>query len=233
MFRQLGIKSVKLYTNNPEKMKALQPIVKETAALASVANERNAAYLKTKIEKLNHKTVLDTFQVPAPQIDASRLRIGIVFTLWNQYYVDELLRRAESELGRQGATAIKVSVPGALELIGGARAMIRKNAPDAVIVLGVMIRGSSDVYEVSCNAVMTGLTNMNANQDIPIISGLLMCQNEDQAHQRSHGPSNAGKALAETAIHMGSMKLNADVERYGESDVASYEFQRQRSPVSP
>merc|ERR1719414_842365 len=98
-----------------------------------------------------------------------------------------------------------MAVPGACELISGARAIIRQARPDAVIVLGVLIRGASDLYDATCSAVMTGLTELNANQDTPVVMGLLMCQNEGQAHERSHGPNNPAKAWAETALHMASL----------------------------
>merc|ERR1719401_2331191 len=60
VFRDLGLKSIKLFTNNPEKMKALECISTEVVALASVACEQNARYLQTKRERLNHRTVLET-----------------------------------------------------------------------------------------------------------------------------------------------------------------------------
>merc|ERR1719401_761656 len=59
VFRHLGLKSIRLFTNNPEKMKALECITQEVAALASVACEQNARYLQTKRERLNHRTVLE------------------------------------------------------------------------------------------------------------------------------------------------------------------------------
>merc|ERR1711904_292373 len=89
--------------------------------------------------------------------------------------------------------------------------MIKKSKPDAVIVLGVLIRGSSNVYEATCNSVMTGLTELNANQDVPVIVGLLMCRDEDQANERSHGTFNPAKAWAETALHMAAISMDANV----------------------
>merc|ERR1712217_679605 len=76
---------------------------------------------------------------------------------------------------------------------------------------------------VTCNAVMVGLTELNASQDVPIIlGGLLMCRDEGQAHERSHGCGNPAKAVAETAIHMASMCAASEKKRI--------EFSRQSSP---
>mmetsp|Transcript_62670 Transcript_62670/g.136096 ORF Transcript_62670/g.136096 Transcript_62670/m.136096 type:complete len:565 (-) Transcript_62670:121-1815(-) len=209
VFRDLGIKSVKLYTNNPDKVSALRPITSEVVALASVPGERNLAYLRTKRERLNHRTVLETFKLPTPTLDVNKTSIGVVYTTWNKYYVDELLRATEQELEQKGVQHTKLAVPGSCELISGARAIIRRSRPDAVVVLGVLIRGSSDLYEATCSAVMTGLTELNATQDTPIILGILMCRDEDQAHERSHGPINPAKAWAATAVHMASINQGA------------------------
>eukprot|EP00438_Fugacium_kawagutii_P034742 Skav230826 [mRNA] locus=scaffold851:644087:652955:- [translate_table: standard] len=48
---QEGIKSVSLYTNNPDKMSALQSITKEVVSLPSVPCEQNMGYLKTKKDR--------------------------------------------------------------------------------------------------------------------------------------------------------------------------------------
>lgn len=205
VLRDLGVKSVSLYTNNPDKMSALQSITKEVVAMPSVPCERNIGYLKTKKDRLNHRTVLETFKLPELSLPPSQLRIGIIYAMWNQYFVDELRLAAEAELERCRVEVLKMAVPGALELVSGARITLRHHKPDAVIVIGVLIKGSSDLYDRSCNAVMTGLTELNAIQDTPIIVGLLMCQNEEQASERSHGPNNPAKAWAQTSLHMASL----------------------------
>jgi len=210
VFRDLGLKSIRLFTNNPDKIQALTPITHSTAALASIACPQNLGYLTTKRERLNHKTVLETFKLPETKLgDPSKVKVGVVYTTWNSFYVDELLREAAKQLDSAGARHVKLAVPGACELISGARAMIRKHKPDAVIVIGVLIRGSSDVYEATCTSVMAGLTELNAHQDVPITVGLLMCRDEDQAHERSHGPGNPAKALAETALTMAAITMDA------------------------
>lgn len=210
VLQDLGLRTIRLFTNNPLKSGGvLSKIVKDVAALPSVENERNRAYLQTKRERMNHRTVLETFKLPPPVLDVAKAVIGVVFTTWNEYYVKELVSAAEARLEREGVRSNKLAVPGACELISGARAVIRQSKPDAVIVIGVLIRGSSDIYDATCNAVMTGLTELNANQDTPIVMGLLMCQNEGQAHDRSHGPNNPAKAWAETALHMASLSASS------------------------
>jgi len=212
VIRLLGVKSVRLYTNNPDKMQALEPITKEVIALASVPCERNMFYLNTKLRKLKHRTVLETFKLPPMNAEASKVRIGVVYAMWNKYFVDELLREAEMELDRKGVQHSKMAVPGANELISGARALLKRRCFDSIIVLGLLIRGSTDLYEATCGAVMTGLTELNASQDTPVITGVLMCRDEDQAHERTHGKDNPAKAWADTALHMALISKGEHVD---------------------
>ncbi|CAJ1380410.1 unnamed protein product, partial [Effrenium voratum] len=153
VLKDLGVRNIHLYTNNPDKMTALHSMTKEVVAIPSVPCEQSMAYLKTKKERLHHRTVLETFKLPEPSLEPSNLRIGIVYAMWNQYFVDELRNAAETELQRSGSQILKMAVPGALELVSGARITLRHHKPDAIIVIGVLIKGSSDIYERSCNAV--------------------------------------------------------------------------------
>lgn len=213
----MGVKSVNLYTNNPEKISALKPMTSEVVPMVSVAGERNIGYLSTKRRRLGHQTVLNqtvlqTFKLPTPKVDTSSANIGIVYTTWNQYYVNELKQVVEDGLRSAGVTPSMLSVPGSTDLISGARAMLKMSKPQAVIVLGVLIRGSSDLYDATCSAVMNGLTHLNASQDVPIVQGLLMCRDEDQAHERSHGSGNPAKAWADTALHMATLSAQFGIE---------------------
>lgn len=203
--KQLGIKSIALYTNNPEKISALEAITTEVVAMASVACERNIKYLNTKKQRLNHRTVLETFKLPQPPVDMSETRIGVVYTTWNQYYVDELVKVADKRLKDANVRSVRLAVPGANELISGARALLRQAKVDAIIVVGVLIKGNSDIYDATCSAVMAGLTQLNASQDTPIVLGVLMCHDDEQASERSHGSENPAKAWAETALHMATL----------------------------
>jgi GTP cyclohydrolase II len=204
VLQQLGVRSVKLFTNNPDKSKALGSMVSEVAAIASVPNEHSMKYLRTKLERMAHKTVLDTFQLPTPTVDLSKFIVGIVHTTWNDSFVGRVVEGVESALSQRSVRAVKLTVPGAADLVGGCRAMIRRERPHAVVALGMLIKGSSDMYDVSCMAVMSALTSLNASQDTPIVSGLLMCRDETQADERTKD-SKLGPALAESVIHMATL----------------------------
>lgn len=206
VLQHIGMRSICLFTNNPEKVTEFAQLTAEVQALPSIPCPRNLGYLQTKQAKCGHRTVLETFKLPEPKEQVVlKAKVGIVYTSWNEYFVNELLREAQSTLKDRVAKVTKMKVPGASELVSGARAMLKKNKPDAVIVLGVLIRGASDTYEPTCNAVVNGLTSLNASQDVPVIQGLLMCRDDEQARERSHGSNNPARAWAETAIHMVSI----------------------------
>jgi len=218
--RHIGVKSISLFTNNPEKVNEFADLTAEVKALPSVPCQRNLGYLQTKAAKCGHRTVLETFKLPKPkETIVAKAKIGIVYTSWNSYFVNELVRNAENALIEAGSKKVKMKVPGASELVSGARAMIKKCKPDAVIVLGVVIRGASDSYDFTCGALVEGLMQLNATQDVPVIQGLLMCRDEEQARERSHGPNNAARAWAETALHMVSIIQDSDVEDDDEDDL--------------
>merc|ERR1719387_1893719 len=94
--QHIGVKSISLFTNNPEKMREFSEIVAEVKPLPSVPCQRNLGYLQTKAAKCGHRTVLETFKLPKPkETIVAKAKIGIVYTSWNEYYVNELLKEAE------------------------------------------------------------------------------------------------------------------------------------------
>lgn len=63
VLQQLGVQSIKLYTNNPEKVEALRPLAREVRPLKTVPNKHNVTYLQTKRDRLNHKTILSELPI--------------------------------------------------------------------------------------------------------------------------------------------------------------------------
>jgi 3,4-dihydroxy 2-butanone 4-phosphate synthase/GTP cyclohydrolase II len=210
---QLGIVSVNLYTNNPLKIEAMKPLVSKVSALGTIPEAENLGYLQTKEKRMNHKTVLSTLHLPELKGPVGQFTVGIVHTSWNESYVQSLLISTKQELELAGVNVVTLNVPGAFDLIGGARIMHRKNKNvHAIVALGLLLKGDSDQHEHMCSAVANGLGILNTTLDVPVISGVLMCKNEDQAQERCFGKQNSGVALARTAVHL--VTLNADAEVY-------------------
>lgn len=208
--KHLGVQSVTLYSNNPEKVEALRPIIAQVVRLPSQPLEQNRRYLECKAEKCGHRTILQTFQLPQICLP-STTSVGVVYTKWNDYYVQPLPDSCTRALEKVGVEISAMAVPGATEIVSGARSMLRKRRPDAVICIAVLIRGSTDQHEMVGNAVCQGITTLNAAQDVPIVQGVLMCRDEKQARERSISEGNHGAVWAKTALMM--VSYNEDEEK--------------------
>eukprot|EP00397_Hematodinium_sp_SG-2012_P021150 GEMP01021829.1.p1 GENE.GEMP01021829.1~~GEMP01021829.1.p1 ORF type:complete len:564 (+),score=106.28 GEMP01021829.1:64-1755(+) len=206
ILNDIGVRSIKLYTNNPAKVLALSSIIESTATLASVPTRDNLNYLQTKVDRMGHATVLSTFDILTPpgvgqQKAGKESTIAIVSTIWNEYYVKPIVEECVAWLRKNNIRVLLRTVPGALDLVSGARTMVNKHDPGAVIALGVLMQGASDTYQHTCSAVLNGISSLNANQDVPIVAQVLMVKNDEQAKERAF-EEQLGAALAKSALSM-------------------------------
>lgn len=139
---------------------------------------------------------------PRLEIDGSGLRVVVIAASWHQQVMDGLLAGARSALDAAGATVEVVRVPGSFELpVAAARAAA--SAPDAVVALGVVIRGGTPHFDYVCQAATSGLTDVGARTGVPIGFGVLTCDNEQQALDRAGLPDSTedkGREAAEAAL---------------------------------
>ncbi|UYM05233.1 6,7-dimethyl-8-ribityllumazine synthase [Solicola gregarius] len=136
-------------------------------------------------------------------LDASRLRISVVAASWHDQVMDGLLAGATSALGEMGiAEPEVVRVPGSFELPVVARQLARLGR-DAVIALGVVIRGGTPHFEYVSAATTDGLSRVALDTGVPIGFGLLTCDDEQQALDRAGLPDSSedkGREAAEAAV---------------------------------
>ncbi len=119
--------------------------------------------------------------------EATGLRVGIVATSWHADITDTLLERAVALATAAGAsTPTVVRVPGAIELPVVAQALATSH--DAVVALGVVIRGGTPHFEYVCDSVTAGLTRVALDSGVPVGNGVLTCDTVEQAVERSGGP---------------------------------------------
>lgn len=137
---------------------------------------------------------------------AEEMKFGIVVSEWNEEVTGALLEGAINTLKRHGALEENImvkTVPGSFELTFGVNQMMEYTDVDAVIALGCVIQGETPHFDYVCSGVTQGLTQMNIDNDIPIIFGLLTTLNMQQAKDRSGGKlGNKGDECAITAIKM-------------------------------
>ncbi len=137
---------------------------------------------------------------------AEDMSFGIVVSEWNSNVTDSLLEGAVESLVKHGAKNSNIEifhVPGSFELIAGAKMMLRKHHPDAIICLGSVIRGDTPHFDYVCSGTTQGIAQLNLDNDIPFIFGLLTTDNLQQALDRCGGKlGNKGTECAITAIKM-------------------------------
>ena len=123
-------------------------------------------------------------------VDAAGLTLGIVATTWHGELTEQLLERAVEAAVRSGVpNPTVVRAPGAVELPVVAQALADRH--DAVVALGVVIRGGTPHFEYVCDAVTAGLTRVALDAGKPVGNGVLTCDTEQQARDRSGLPGSA------------------------------------------
>ena len=144
--------------------------------------------------------------------DAAGLRVGIVATRWNSAVTDLLLERALDVCRRAGTVApTVVRAPGAVELPVVAQQLASDH--DAVVALGLVVRGGTPHFDYVCDAVTAGLTRVALDSGVPIGNGVLTCDTMAQAVARSGGPDatedkggEAAAAALDTALVLRSLR---------------------------
>jgi 6,7-dimethyl-8-ribityllumazine synthase len=126
----------------------------------------------------------------ARPVDARNLTLAIVATRWHERITEALLESAErtaKECGVDEPTVVRVS--GAVELPVVAQALAKGH--DAVVALGVVIRGGTPHFDYVCDAVTAGLTRVALDSHTPVGNGVLTCDTEQQALDRAGLPDSA------------------------------------------
>ena len=123
----------------------------------------------------------------APQahdVDGHGLRVAVVATRWHERVTEGLIAGAQRALrDAKVEDAPVVRVPGAFELPIAAKAFAHQRY-DAVVALGVVIRGGTPHFDYVCRAVTDGLTRVALDAGVPVGFGVLTCDDEAQALDR-------------------------------------------------
>lgn len=121
---------------------------------------------------------------PTTTTDASGLRAVIVAASWHTEVMDGLVRGALRGAADCGLTDVGVvRVPGTFELPVAAARLAEDH--DAVVALGVVIRGGTPHFDYVCQAATVGLTEVAVRTGVPVGFGVLTCDDEQQALDRA------------------------------------------------
>ena len=132
-------------------------------------------------------------------------RVAIVASRYNARYVNSMLRTAKAELAKAKVAAEVVRVPGAFEMPAVASTLARRltNPIDAILCLGVILRGETTHAENIAQAVTGSLAQLQVEHSLPVIHEVLLLENVQQARERClDARHNRGIEAARTAIEM-------------------------------
>jgi 6,7-dimethyl-8-ribityllumazine synthase len=141
---------------------------------------------------------------PTLETDGTGLTITIVSGLWHNRIADGLFAGAQRVLDASGATVTIVQVPGSFELPVAAKVALESGA-DAVVALGVIVRGETPHFEYVSAAATDGLTRVALDTGKPVGFGVLTVDDEQQGLDRAGLPDSkedVGGRAAEAAIAM-------------------------------
>lgn len=141
---------------------------------------------------------MSTAGIPEITADGSGLTVTVVASQWHQVVMDGLIAGARRALDASGAASTLIRVPGSFELPVAAQAALRTGA-DAVVALGVVIRGGTPHFDYVCSATSQGLTRVALDTGKAVGFGLLTCDTEQQALDRAGLPGSVEDKGAEAA----------------------------------
>lgn len=141
---------------------------------------------------------------PSITTDGSGLRVVVVAASWHTTVMDGLLAGSRRALAAAGVTDVReIRVPGTFELPVAAARVARSGEVDAVVALGVVIRGGTPHFEYVCQAATLGLTDVAVATGVPVGFGVLTCDDDAQALDRAGLPGShedKGAEAAEAAV---------------------------------
>lgn len=140
------------------------------------------------------------------ELQAKGLRFCVVVSRFNDFITERLLEGAKDCLLRHGADEKDIDVvrvPGAFEIPLIAKIMAKKNAYNAIICLGTVIRGATPHFEYVAAEVSKGIAQVSLEAGIPVAFGVITADTIEQAIERAGSKAgNKGWDAALTAIEM-------------------------------
>jgi 6,7-dimethyl-8-ribityllumazine synthase len=154
-----------------------------------------------------------------PGHDAHGRRFALVASRFNESHVRRLVDAAVETLRSRGATddALELTwVPGAYELPLAAQWAATSGRFDAVLALGVVIRGETEHFRLVADAASEGLMRVMLDTGVPVLNGVLAAYDAEQAAARTGGAlGNRGSEIALAAVQMAALRAMAQGTKSG------------------
>lgn len=141
---------------------------------------------------------------PSLTVDATGRRVAIIAGSWHQQVMAGLIAGAEQTLEAAHAAHTLITVAGSFEIPLAAQAALAQDY-DAVVCLGVIVRGETPHFDFVASAVTEGLTRVQLDAGKPVGFGILTVDDDAQALDRAglEGSSESkGQEAAEAALHL-------------------------------
>jgi 6,7-dimethyl-8-ribityllumazine synthase len=133
-------------------------------------------------------------------------RYAIIVSRWNGFFAEQLLAGARDTLVRHGAREEDLTVvrcPGSFEIPQVADRLARRDAFDAIVCLGVLIRGATPHFDYIASEATKGIGAVATEHGVVVTYGVITCDTLEQAVERSGSKAgNKGAEAAEAAIEM-------------------------------
>ena len=133
------------------------------------------------------------------------MRLGIVASRFNEALASQLLERARREADRLGAQVSVLQVPGALEIPLALQWLAQSRRFDALVAVGVVVRGETYHFEVVANESARGVADVALDFGVPVGNGILTTEDEAQAEARLDKGAEAVRVALEMARLKGSL----------------------------
>lgn len=153
-------------------------------------------------------------QIIEGNLVASGLKIAIISSRWNHFIGDRLLEGSLDAIKRHGGNLDDVTivhVPGCFEIPLAVQRVAKTGKFDAVVALGVLIRGSTPHFDYISAECTKGIASASMDTGVPISYGVLTCDTIEQAIERAGTKAgNKGHEAAMAAVEMANIFRELD-----------------------
>ncbi|MEK7153616.1 MAG: 6,7-dimethyl-8-ribityllumazine synthase [Patescibacteria group bacterium] len=143
-------------------------------------------------------------------LQAEAVRVAIVAARWNDALVDKMVARAVAEAKRHGVSSVTIEhVDGSGELPAGVQMLARSGQFDAVVAIGVVIRGGTPHFETVMQRATDGLLRVELDEGVPIGDCVIAAYDKGQVEIRAGGPGShedKGAGAMHAAIDLALLK---------------------------
>lgn len=206
----LNIKKIELLTNNINKINILSNYIKEITPLITSYNKYNINYIIDKNEKYGYINDQYLYTELTSHMN-TKYSIALITTQWHSDKL-ELTKQNIIKNLETNHNIMLYTVPGSFEIPLMAKNIINKTKCDAVICLGLILKGDTAHFEYISQSAINGLMNTQLEMNTPIINGILNCYTLDQAIQRLDPNYNFSTSLIESLNTI--LNINKTLNQY-------------------